>query len=419
MDGEVNVENGASERVIRSYFGIAGLYNLAASIIWGVNTLFLLDAGLSISQVFLANAAFTIGNVLFEIPTGVVADTYGRRLSFLLSTVVLGITTLAYVGASHFNLGVVEFCIISVFIGLGFTFYSGAVEAWLVDALGQTGFKGSLDQVFARGGMVSSGATLVGTTSGGLLGQLDLSIPFLVRSAALGVLFILAYKTMKDLGFKKRSIKLADTGRELRVIAKNSITYGWKQPTIRLLMLASAVQFGFMIWGFYAWQPYFLQLLESNDIWIAGVVAALVSLAMILGNIFVDRVTRMCGSRSTLLLGAAALQTLGAVGVGLADNFYLALASLLVTASTFGIIMPVRQAFIHSLIPSEQRATVVSFDSMVGNLGGTGGQASLGYLAQQKSYSAGYIVGGLCTVLAIPLLVLVKKRNDGADNKDI
>ena len=65
------------------------LHTLAASFIWGINTLFLLDAGLSNAQAFAANAFFTAGMVLFEVPTGVVADTRGRRMSYLLGTFTL------------------------------------------------------------------------------------------------------------------------------------------------------------------------------------------------------------------------------------------------------------------------------------------------------------------------------------------
>ena len=77
----------AAAALVRRYYTYAGIYTLAASIIWGINTLFLLDAGLSIAEVFIANAAFSVGTVLFEIPTGVVADTIGRRASFLLCLV--------------------------------------------------------------------------------------------------------------------------------------------------------------------------------------------------------------------------------------------------------------------------------------------------------------------------------------------
>jgi hypothetical protein len=74
----------AARRVERTYLVLTLVTTLAASFIWGVNTLFLLDAGLSNTEAFTANAFFTVGQVVFEIPTGVVADVCGRRFSFLL-----------------------------------------------------------------------------------------------------------------------------------------------------------------------------------------------------------------------------------------------------------------------------------------------------------------------------------------------
>ena len=99
--------------IVRVYMVLAGLYTLAASLIWGVNTLFLLDAGLSISQVFVVNAIFSAGMVVFEIPTGVVADTLGRRISYLLSVVVLGATTVLYLVIAETSGSAVAFAIVS------------------------------------------------------------------------------------------------------------------------------------------------------------------------------------------------------------------------------------------------------------------------------------------------------------------
>ena len=76
-------------QVRRTYYVLGFGSTLAASLIWGVNTIFLLDAGLNNFQAFAANAFFTAGMVLFEVPTGVVADSWGRRASYLLGTVTL------------------------------------------------------------------------------------------------------------------------------------------------------------------------------------------------------------------------------------------------------------------------------------------------------------------------------------------
>ena len=73
-----------ARRVQRVYLTLVLGNTLAASFIWGINTLFLLDAGLSNLEAFAANAFFTAGMMIFEVPTGVVADTWGRRASYLL-----------------------------------------------------------------------------------------------------------------------------------------------------------------------------------------------------------------------------------------------------------------------------------------------------------------------------------------------
>ena len=86
--------NDAARHIQRVYLLLMLLHTLSASLIWGINTLFLLDAGLSNTQAFAANAFFTAGLVLFEIPTGVVADVRGRRFSYLFGTLALIASTL-------------------------------------------------------------------------------------------------------------------------------------------------------------------------------------------------------------------------------------------------------------------------------------------------------------------------------------
>ena len=406
-----------STRVIRNYFAISGLYTLSASLIWGVNTLFLLNAGLNIQGVFIANAAFTAGMALFEIPTGVIADTVGRRASFLLSVVVLFFSTWGYVLVGKSGGSLLLFSVISVFMGLGFTFYSGAVEAWLVDALQFTGFKGNLDQIFARGAIVSGAAMLVGTLGGGFLGNVNLSWPYILRAILLAIVFVVAYFVMHDLGYQKRALKVKEVPQEMRLVVNASMEHGWNQRPVRLLMIVGFIQMAFFTWAFYAWQPYFLDLLDKPDsVWIAGVIAASIALAMMVGNGLVGWFARFCQKRSTILLWAAAVQSLAAIGIGLSGSFWPALAMLLVMMGAAGVAQPVSQAYIHEMIPSTERATIVSFGSMIASIGSILGQTGLGRIAQNRSISAGYVVGGLFTILAIPILFALRRRDATADN---
>src|ERR687891_1387766 len=175
---------------------------LAASLIWGINTIFLLDAGLSNLEAFAANAFFTAGMVIFEVPTGIVADMWGRRTSFLLGTVTLAATTALYVLLWQIEAPLWEWAVVSLLLGLGFTFFSGATEAWLVDALNATGFQGTLESVLARGQIVTGVGMLTGSVAGGFIAaQTSLGMPFVIRGAILVVMFALAFRLMHDVGF--------------------------------------------------------------------------------------------------------------------------------------------------------------------------------------------------------------------------
>src|SRR5215218_7548535 len=103
----------------RTYLVLMLGNTLAASFIWGINTIFLLDAGLSNLEAFAANAFFTAGMVLFEVPTGIVADTIGRRASYLCGTLTLAVSTLLYVLLWQVEAAFWAWALVSAFIGLG------------------------------------------------------------------------------------------------------------------------------------------------------------------------------------------------------------------------------------------------------------------------------------------------------------
>jgi MFS family permease len=402
-------------RVIRTYLTITGIFTLSASLIWGINTLFLLEAGLSIFEVFIANAAFTAAMALFEVPTGVVADTRGRRISFLLSEATLAVGTLAYVLVAAMGGGVVWFSLAGIILGLGYTFYSGAVEAWMVDALRASGYRGELDQAFARGGMVASIAMLVGTVAGGIIGTIDLSIPYLVRAGLVMLAFVVGFRSMHDLGFTPRAMHFRGIAGEMRKVGRAGLRFGWRDPSVRLLMLTSFVSYGFFSWAWYAWQPYFLELLARDLVWVSGLIAALFSLASMGGNAIVTRVARPGMRRTTILLGGSALATASYVVTGAVQVFWIAVPVFLFASFVGGVTQPVRQTYFHGLIPTDQRATLVSFDSLIGSVGSIGGQTGLGWLSQERSIAAGFVVGGLSTLVALPIFARLRARDDAAD----
>lgn len=394
---------------------LAGLYTLAASLIWSTNTLFLLDAGLSLSEVFITNAFFSVGIVLFEIPTGIVADLFGRRTSYLASVGVLSLTTVAYLAAAAAETSVVIFSLISIALGFGFTLYSGALVAWLVDGLKSIGADTELDSVFARSQQVIAVAMLSGTLVGGFLGQVDLAIPMLVRSGLLVLLLALASRLMHDIGFAPLDRGDASLWSAMKQQGRAGIDHGWNQKALRRLMLAGAIRGGFGIWAFYAAQPYLLDLLERDAVWIIGVVVAGQAVARMIGNQILQSLRGSIARRSTLLVAGAAATSIGSIVVGVAPNFAVAVGALFAIDLVMGAANPVREAYLHSLTPTQQRATVASFDALIASGGGIGGQLGLGAVADARSLSAGYVTGAVGSMVAIPILASLRKCGDEAD----
>jgi MFS family permease len=405
--------------VQRTYLLLLFGNTLAASLIWGINTIFLLDAGLSNLEAFTANAFFTAGMVLFEVPTGIVADTAGRRLSYLLGTVTLAVSTLLYVLLWEIEAPFWAWAVVSILLGLGFTFFSGAVEAWLVDALTATGFTGSVESVFARGQIVSGTAMLGGSVAGGFIAeQTSLAVPFVLRGAILVVMFGAAFGLMRDLGFTPE--KGTGVVNEVRSVASASIEYGWRVPAVKWLMLESLAMGGVGIYAFYALQPYLLELWGDPQAYqIAGLVAAIVAGAQIAGGVAAPWIRKQFHRRTSALIVIAVLNVVTLGLIGLVENFWAVLGFIVVWGLLFAATMPIRQAYLNGLIPSRQRATILSFDSLMSSSGGVWTQPLLGRAADVWGYAPSYLLGAGISALAVPFLALSRRENAPADTLDL
>jgi MFS family permease len=403
-------------RTVQRVYLVLMLFNtLAASFIWGINTLFLLDAGLSATAAFTANALFTAGMVLFEVPTGVVADTWGRRASYLLGSVTLAASTVLYWLAWQTEAPFWAWAVTSVLLGLGFTFFSGATEAWLVDALKFTGFKGNLESVFAKGQIVAGVAMLSGSVLGGLVAQwTNLGVPYLLRGLALLVTFVVAFLYMRDWGFVPKPGK--HPVREMGQVVRGSMRYGLGNPPVRWMMLAAPFTFGVGIYAFYAMQPYLLELYGDEQAYsIAGLAAAIIAGAQIAGGMVAPQVRRVFRNRTSALLTGLVIEIGLLTLLGLTTAFWIAVGLLVLWGLTAAATLPIRQAYMNGLIPSEQRATVLSFDNLLGSSGGVVIQPALGKAADVWSYSTSYLVGAAFQLLAVPFTILAKREHASSD----
>jgi MFS family permease len=353
--------------------------------------------------------------VLFEVPTGVVADGWGRRVSFLLGTVTLAVSTYLYYLLWQFSAPFWMWAVVSVLLGLGFTFFSGAVEAWLVDALQFSGYEGGMEKVFGRGQMVWGIAMLTGSTAGGVIAQAtDLGVPFLLRVGVLLAMFVVAFWLMHDVGFTPE--RSTHPLRATRAVLSASVENGLKNPPVRYVMLAAPFSAGVELYVFYALQPYLLELFGDPRAYsIAGLAAAIVAGAQVVGGWLAPRVRSLFRKRTTVLILSGVLSALILVVIGFIHVFWVALVLLTLWALVSSADLPVRQAYLNDMIASKQRATVLSFDSLMGSSGGVVVQPLLGRSADVYGYPASLAISGVIDLIAVPFLLASRRQRHPAD----
>jgi MFS family permease len=163
-------------------------------------------------------------------------------------------------------------------------------------------------------------------------------------------------------------------------------------------------------------QPYLLELYGRKDAYAtAGLAAAVVAGTQIVGGYLVRYVGKACLRRTTFLLFGAVLSAASLAAIGFAPGFAVALALFALWAIVFAAVTPVRQAFINGLIPSEQRATVLSTDNLLASLGSVVFQPGLGKVADVSGYPASYVVGAGIELLALPFVLLARRERASSD----
>jgi MFS family permease len=170
------------------------------------------------------------------------------------------------------------------------------------------------------------------------------------------------------------------------------------------------------IYAFYALQPYLLELYGDTSAYsVAGLAAAVLSLSQVVGGVLAPRIRGLWAKRTTTVIAASLTSVATLVFLGVNSVFWLAVVGLVVWGFVAAVAEPVRKAYLNDMISSKQRATVLSFDSLFGSLGGVGIQPVLGRAADLWGYGTSLVIGGAIELIGIPLLAASRRQDDPAD----
>ena len=374
--------------------------------------------GLDPLELVLVGTALEGSVFLFEIPTGVVADVYSRRLSIIIGMAVIGV---GFVVESLWP-AFAPILAARVIWGVGYTFTSGARSAWIVDEVGAE----RMGDVFLRGAQLGQAGALAGIGASVALASVDLYLPLLV--AGIGYIALAAFLalTMPERGFRRRPREERQSWRSFAGTLSSGVGVVRGRPTL-LWLLAIALLVGVAsepldrLWELHLLEQFtFPALLGATPVVWFGAVQA----GSLVGGIAV-----VAGMRRTLNLddpgvAARALLWLNAVlvvsiaGFALAPSFSLALAGFCVLSIARRLEGPVASTWINQQIPSEVRATVLSMNTQADSLGQFTGGPALGALARGAGVRAALLA---TAALLVPAqgLYLAARRSAGTRRREL
>jgi DHA3 family tetracycline resistance protein-like MFS transporter len=342
---------------------------------------------------------------VFEIPTGAVADTYGRRLSLVISFLVQGAAIILVGAVTHFGAILLAWAL----WGFGYTFMSGPYQAWITDEVGAE----NVGPVFLRGVRLSYAGSLVGLGAGVALAMADLRLPIIVGGALTVAAGLFSLAAMPETGFRRRpAAERRHALTELRGTALSGGRFVRAQP-ILLIVLGAEFFAGMSSESFdRLWEAHFIRDVGlpgvgSLDpvVWFGLFGAATLAVGLVASTVLIRRFERASSLRlaQALLVGTAVLAVALAV-FGLAGGLALALAALLVARLARSLVNPLYMTWLNQQITdSSVRATVISISGQADAIGQVGGGPGLGLIGNVFGIRAALVGGALVLAPALGL----------------
>ncbi|MDO8507262.1 MAG: MFS transporter [bacterium] len=392
------------KQTIRLYLLLKVVMALGISFISATYVMFLISKGLNLFEVNLVNCVFFTTLFICEIPTGVVADVFGRKVSFIISCFLFSISLFVYAGSN----GIWFFVLAEAIGAVARTFESGAFQAWVVDRLKYYDYAEPIQPIFKKEQQFAQGATIVGALAGAFLADKNLALPWIAGGITTFVAGVLAIFLMKEEYFVREKFSFREGLRSMRTTTANSIRYGVKNKAIRFIILVSAVQFFALQAPNMQWQPLFSQHFDSKTSF--GFLYVGISVCIIIGSSLSSLLLKKVRDERMALVVSQAMIGVAIVITAYFSSYQIAILLFLSHEVARGAFTPIKDAYLNDNIPSKERATLISFESISHHIGGAGGLIVSGLLAQTTSIPLTWILSGSFLIIAAIILGKNGKR---------
>jgi len=361
-------------------------------------------AGLSPLQLVLVGTTLELTVMLCEVPTGIVADVYSRRLSIMIGFFIIGLGFLLEGLLPLFA----TILLAQVLWGLGYTFTSGSRQAWLSDEIGEE----RANQAFLSANKFSLGGSLAGMLLAILIGSRQINLPILVSGGLFVLLAVILAMSMSEHGFHPAPREQRNSYQQMLQTFRLGLQTVRSRPRL-ITILGMGLFYGLYSEGFdRLWVKHLLgrfvlpRLFGNNDIAFLGLLEASGMLLAIAATALIEK--RLDTSRPRLIgrlmfaitIGIAALIVLfaGSPFLGLTIAIYVLLWALR------NLVGPLMNAWVNQRLDSDIRATVLSMTGQVDAVGQIAGGPLIGLVASLVSVQTAITISGLLLSPALPLI---------------
>jgi DHA3 family tetracycline resistance protein-like MFS transporter len=388
------------------YLWMETITSLASWLVFTVDLIYQVTiVGLNPLQLVLVGTTVEVTAFIFEVPTGVVADTISRKVSIIAGLILIGVGFIIEGAIPRFE----TILVAQVVAGIGYTFTSGATEAWIADEVGET----KATRAFMRGSQLSYVGALLGTVGAVALGSVAINLPIIIGGAIMILVGLALIVIMPETGFKPTPRENRTTFQSMLHTFKSGVKLVRGKPVLISILLLG------LIYGAYSegfdrlWTAHFLQDIVLPTfgtlqpvVWFG--IIRVVSLLLSIG--LTEFATRKVNTDSHGLVARAVLalnvsMVIGLLTFAVTGNFVIALLAYWLTSSARRTLNPVYTAWVNQHLESSVRATVISMTSQIDALGQIIGGPIIGVIGTAFGVPFALVGSGLILSIALPLLV--------------
>jgi len=400
---------------LKRNISVGYIYNflLQLNITSAIWVLYLAFRGMSLVEIGLLESVYHITGVLFELPTGVIADVYGKKFSVITGRIVSVISCILMITSDSFLGFAIAFSLSSAAMNLN----SGAAEALVYDSLKELGEEEQYKKIWGNLAFVMSIAQGLAVLLGGILADVKFLYAYILGTIIQIGALIAAYgfsepPIHKDKDEEKDGNQEKQKGKLIVNQLVTSIKVLKARRMVLYLILFSSLVGSLQTTVFFYSQQYFSDMSYSKTA--IAIICALSSLIEAISSKYSYRIEKVLKFKGTLI-SIAVVNIFALMGLAFIKN--LSIAFFLATSITGGLAFTIFSDYINSRIPSEYRATILSFDSLCFSAFMICVFPLFGLLAERIGFS---ITFGIIALLYIPVMTfLMLKLRKHKNNENV